>query len=192
MVRSAGWRHVVGASLLPAGVKPLLGVPAAVIGAGITQLSDLIGRAADQVEDRVFNAPPTDALRHLAQVLLDLAHAHDPEHGIADRAVGRLRSTGGTLRIDELAGDLSVSTRRLERHFLTNVGLSPKLFARLVRFDRAVRDLALRGEVSWARFATDHGYSDQAHFINEFREFAGITPVEFEAESRDGPDPGGA
>jgi transcriptional regulator GlxA family with amidase domain len=85
--------------------------------------------------------------------------------------------------MDDLTRDLNVSPRRLERQFLTHVGMSPKLFARLVRFDRTVRDLARRGDTPWARFALAHGYSDQAHFINEFREFAGVTPVEFERES---------
>ena len=97
------------------------------------------------------------------------------------------RRSKGTTRIDDLASDMNLSTRRLERHFLTHVGLTPKLHARLVRFDCAVRDLAKRGTTPWAMFALDHGYSDQAHFINVFREFAGVTPAEFEAESRDLP-----
>jgi len=80
--------------------------------------------------------------------------------------------------------DLNVSARRLERHFLAQVGLPPKLFSRVVRFDRAVRDLAGRGTASWSRFALAHGYTDQAHFINEFREFAGVSPAEYDAEMR--------
>jgi transcriptional regulator GlxA family with amidase domain len=94
-----------------------------------------------------------------------------------------VHSTRGRKRIDSLVADLNVSSRRLERSFLTHVGMSPKLFSRLVRFDRAVRDLAARGETPWSQFALAHGYSDQAHFINEFKEFAGVTPVEFEGES---------
>jgi transcriptional regulator GlxA family with amidase domain len=90
----------------------------------------------------------------------------------------------GRERIDALVADLNTSPRRLERHFLTHVGMSPKLFSRLVRFDRAVRDLAIRGNTPWAQFAVAHGYSDQAHFINEFREFAGVTPAELEHENR--------
>ena len=84
--------------------------------------------------------------------------------------------------MDALTRDLSVSPRKLERHFLSHVGMSPKLFSRLVRFDRAVRDLSKRGDRSWTDFALAHGYSDQAHFINEFREFSGVTPTEFESE----------
>ena len=95
-----------------------------------------------------------------------------------------VRDAAGQRRIDAVVGDLNVSARKLERQFLTQVGMTPKLFSRLVRFDRAVRDLASRGATPWSQFALAHGYSDQAHFINEFREFAGVTPAEFEAESR--------
>jgi transcriptional regulator GlxA family with amidase domain len=136
----------------------------------------------------VIDGPPESALQRLADALFELGRSRAPDPALADHAVGLLRRAGGLLRIDALADDLSVSTRRLERHFLKSVGVPPKLFARLVRFDRAVRDLPSRGITSWAQFAVDHGYSDQAHFINEFHEFAGVSPAELEAESQSSPD----
>jgi AraC-like DNA-binding protein len=184
MVQSVGWRHVIGASLLPTGTVPLLRAPASVIGERVAFLADLLGRAGSELEERVLDGPADGALQRLADALFELGRSRAPDLAVADHAVGLLRQAGGVLRIDALADDLSVSTRRLERHFLKSVGLPPKLFARLVRFDRAVRDLPSRGTTPWAQFATDHGYSDQAHFINEFHEFAGVSPSELEAESR--------
>jgi AraC-like DNA-binding protein len=184
IVQSVGWRHIIGASLRPAGVEPLLGLPAAAIGESVALLHDVIGRQADEIEDRVLGGPPESALRRMADALLRWQGTLDAPDAVAHRAEALVRGARGRKRIDALAGDLNMSPRRLERHFLAHVGLTPKLFSRLVRFDRAVRDLSTRGETSWSQFALAHGYADQAHFINEFREFAGVTPTELEAENR--------
>jgi AraC-like DNA-binding protein len=184
IVRSVGWRHVIGASLRPAGVEPLLGLPAAVIGESVALLRDVIGRQADEIEDRILSGPPDTAMRRMAAVLQRWHGTLEAPDAVSHRAERLVRQASGRARIDALAGDLNISARRLERHFLAHVGMTPKLFSRLVRFDRAVRDLNRRGTTSWSQFALAHGYSDQAHFINEFREFAGVTPTELEAENR--------
>jgi AraC-like DNA-binding protein len=184
IVRSVGWRHVIGASLRPAGVEPLLGLPAAVIGESVALLRDVIGRQADEIEDRILSGPPATVLRRMADVLQHWHGALEAPDVVSHRAEHLVRQASGRARIDALAGDLNISARRLERHFLAHVGMTPKLFSRLVRFDRAVRDLNRRGTTSWSQFALAHGYTDQAHFINEFREFAGVTPTELETENR--------
>jgi AraC-like DNA-binding protein len=185
VVHSAGWRHVIGASLRPAGVLPLLGVPAPAIGESLLVLTDLLGRDADRFEDQVLTGAPEAALERMAWALMERGSSVDWDENVAHRGARLVHEARGRKRIDELARDLNVSGRGLERQFLAHVGLTPKLFSRLVRFDRAVRHLAGRGQTSWAAFAIAHGYADQAHFINEFREFAGVTPTEFEAQSDD-------
>jgi AraC-like DNA-binding protein len=184
VVRSVGWRHVIGASLSPEGVLPILRVPAAVLGERVALLADVVGpTVAAMFEDRVLDARPELAVTMLGDVLLERRRAAPPPDALVQQAVRSVRRTRGRQRIDALATTLNLSPRRLERHFLTHVGMSPKLFSRLVRFDRAARALRLRGATSWADFAVAHGYSDQAHFINEFREFAGVPPAEFEREN---------
>jgi AraC-like DNA-binding protein len=183
IVQSVGWRHILGASLRPEGVQPLLGLPAAVVGESVAFLNDVIGADAARIEDRVLSGAPEGAMRRLAEVLLERRRSAAPPDATAHRAVGLVHAARGRKRIDALVSELNVSPRRLERNFLAHVGMSPKLFSRLVRFDRAVRDLAARGAKPWSQFALEHGYADQAHFINEFREFAGVTPAEFEREN---------
>lgn len=183
VVRSVGWRHVIGASLAPEGVEPLLGIPAGVIGESVAMLHDIIGNAAGLIEERVLDGSAEGALRRLADVLWERRRAAPPPDATVGRAAALVREAAGRKRMDALTSDLDISARSLERKFLTHVGMSPKLFSRLVRFDRVIRDLARRGETPWTQFALAHGYSDQAHFINEFREFAGVTPEEFEREN---------
>ena len=183
IVRSVGWNHIVGVSLLPAGVEPILGVPARVIGEHLALLADVIGARAAELEERVIDGDPTRSLARLTDELVRLRRSR---HGnaVVTKTVRALREAGGTARIDAVASAANLSTRHLERHFLEHVGISPKVFARLVRFDRAARGIPSRGARSWSEFALAHGYSDQAHFINDFKEFAGITPTQFEVEVR--------
>jgi transcriptional regulator GlxA family with amidase domain len=135
------------------------------------------------LEDRVLSASPEWALAALGDVLIERRRTAPPPDATTHQAVRLVLRARGRQRIGALAAGLNLSPRRLERHFLAHVGMSPKLFSRLVRFDRAVRGLRVRGATSWADFAVAHGYTDQAHFINEFREFAGVPPVEFEREN---------
>jgi AraC-like DNA-binding protein len=181
VARSAGWRRVLGASLLPTGVEPLLGLPARVIGETIVLLADVIGSDAAELEERVLVGPDGLALARFGDALVRLL-ASSEAHPLVARAVTSVRHTGGQQRMEGLARDNNVSTRHLERTFLEHVGIGPKLFSRLVRFDRAAREIPRRGRLPWSQFALVHGYSDQAHLINEFKLFAGTTPGEVELE----------
>ena len=79
---------------------------------------------------------------------------------------------------EELARHAGLSARQFRRLCIEQTGVGPKVLCRIVRFRHAVNDIAGAG-MNWAEFALDHGYYDQAHFINEFREFSGVTPVEY-------------
>jgi AraC-like DNA-binding protein len=190
IARSAGWRHAVGVCLLPEGVPPVLGLPAREIGERLAYLHDVIGNRAADMETRVIADGSEGALGRLRDYLIDLRRRMEVPGSLIHRAVAIMRRSRAPARIDSIVDTLNVSSRTLERQFLDQVGVSPKLYSRLVRFDRAVRNLDHRGRATWAQFAIAHGYSDQAHFINEFKEFAGVTPTEFEAEQRlSGPEP---
>jgi len=73
----------------------------------------------------------------------------------------------------------SISRQRLARGFHDATGLSPKLFARIVRFQGLVHALLSNDVAAWASVASDAGFYDQAHMINEFRDFAGAPPTTF-------------
>lgn len=188
MARSAGPRRVIGASLLPSGVHPLLGVPARLIGEAVVRLSDIIGADAEELEERVLAAGEGMTFQRFAEALTRLRASRDANPLVA-RAIASIRLSGGQQRIGELARATNVSARHLERTFLEHVGLRPKLFSRLVRFDRAARDVPRRCGLSWSQFALVHGYSDQAHLINEFKIFAGVSPAEVEVELASGAIP---
>jgi AraC-like DNA-binding protein len=187
MARSIGPRRIIGASLLPPGVQALLGVPARIIGESVVRLSDIIGADAEELEERVLSAEGM-TFQRFAEALTRLRASREVNPLVA-RAIASIRLNGGQQRIDDLARDTNVSARHLERTFLEHVGLGPKLFSRLVRFDCAAREVPRRGGLSWSQFALVHGYSDQAHLINEFMIFAGVSPASVEAELASGAIP---
>lgn len=90
-----------------------------------------------------------------------------------EAAVRCLRKSGGRAGIGWLADRAGVSRRQFERRFRERVGLSPRLYGRIVRFQRAFSRL---GQASGADIAAHCGYADQAHLVREVRRFAGTVP----------------
>jgi transcriptional regulator GlxA family with amidase domain len=80
------------------------------------------------------------------------------------------------MNVDQLARESCVSVRQLERQFRERTGLSPKLYARLVRFSKAWIMREKNGGLSWLHIAHACAYADQMHMIRDFKYFAGVTP----------------
>lgn len=151
-----------------------LGVPAAELTNRSVPLDELISRArAHEVSERIA-AAPDDASR-VAVVegfLQELPFARDP---VVTRALERLSDPTSRLSLAAIAVELALSERQLERRFLLRVGMMPKRFARLARFQRAVS--LMNSAPALATVAQDAGYYDQSHFVREFRVFAGTPPA---------------
>ena len=170
--------------------EAVLGVPASAIAGGIVALEDLWGDAATRrLFDRLGDARNTvDAAAILESAIAErlAAEGRHARAELALAAADRLLSAN----VHAVAVDLGVSERHLRRVFRERVGMSPKTFAKLARFHRALR--AARGDAraSWASIAAATGYYDQAHLIAEFRAIAGVTPQGLLGELRAAPSVG--
>jgi AraC-like DNA-binding protein len=96
-----------------------------------------------------------------------------------DMAVRLIAEAKGNISINRLERETFTTRRTLERHFLEQAGIYPKMFARIVRFNEAIRFLEKNQKPNWAYFFNCLGYYDQSHFINEFRHFAGCLPSDY-------------
>ncbi|WP_229259589.1 DUF6597 domain-containing transcriptional factor [Duganella aceris] len=117
--------------------------------------------------------------------------AAPPGGVLVQRALRALDASNGGLRIEDLAATLGVSRQHLAAQFRDQVGLSPKLYARICRFRRATAALKTAparaaGTPDWAQLALDCGYFDQSHLIHDFQEFAASTPERFHFSNRPG------
>src|SRR5262249_3084784 len=143
-------------------------------------LEDLWGSQADALHERLLDAEtPAAKFRVLEQALLAQAVWPPARHSAVAFALEEFRRAERTPTVREGTDRGGLSARTFIRLFTGEVGLTPKLFCRLRRFQRAL-GLARRGRpIGWADIALDCGYYDQAHLIRDFRAFSGFTPTEF-------------
>ena len=136
-------------------------------------IEDVAGVGADLLLERAaMAATPSAALRSVAAAL-DAAVRHLELHEpLATALAHYVDNRDGDVRVSVLAEQAGVSERQLERLFREAVGLSPKLYARIVRF-RRVRAALDRGARPSAGLAQHFGYTDQSHLLRDLRSFAG-------------------
>jgi AraC-like DNA-binding protein len=167
-------------NLTPIGAHLLFGVPMDSLANRVVDLADLFGADAPRLIERLYEAG-TWSLRFdiLDEVILKRVTSARAPNRLVVRAAHVLRATRGAASIARLARDLECSQRHLIATFREEVGVTPKTYARIVRFDHAVKRLRQADGLRWAEIADASGYYDQAHLIRDFHEFAGQTPGQF-------------
>jgi AraC-like DNA-binding protein len=95
------------------------------------------------------------------------------------RATQLMHNNGGNEKIIEIASELGISERTLGRRFERNVGVVPKTFSSILRFQTALNHLQARNFDSLSGLAFDLGYADQSHFNRSFKLYTGTTPLEY-------------
>ena len=121
-----------------------------------------------------------DSLEHRARVtddfLLAVLVARPGADGISVIANDILRRHG-QVRISDLAHRSGLGLRQFERRFAEQIGVRPKLYARIARFEAALDGRARSRTSSWTEVAHAFGYHDQMHLIHDFERFSGETPT---------------
>jgi AraC-like DNA-binding protein len=178
----------VQVDLEPTALRRLTGVPAGALAAETVELEDLLGPAARWLAERLHDARDAQARFAIVDDLLlrRLADAPPPRRPDVERAWTLLRASRGRVRTDELAAAVGCSRRTLSARFGEEVGVGPKLAARLVRLEHVRARL---GTAPLARIAAEHGFTDQAHLSREVRALTGRSPTELLAQSRPTPFP---
>lgn len=131
------------------------------------------------LRERLLDAH-TPALRFqvFEEVLLGhLSPAFDPA---IQYAITELRAG---VPLAQVVMRLGISARTLERRFSTQVGIRPKRFARVLRLQRVLGSVRRSSQPDWCALAAEHGYTDQAHLIHDFRDLADITPSQYKPQS---------
>jgi AraC-like DNA-binding protein len=175
LVAPRDMKRLVGVIFRPGGLGPWLRERASLFYQQSLSLCDLWHM--QPWRERMCEADsPHDVLHILDEALC--RHAPRPERrGHVSRAVHLLNR----LNVRETAIELGISERRLHLIFSEDVGLSPKQYGRVHRFQRAVHALHQGVDMKWAELALSCGYADQAHFSRDFHSFSGIDPTTYVA-----------
>jgi AraC-like DNA-binding protein len=171
--------NVVGACLTPAGLPTLVAPPAQELAESDVALADLWKpRDVARLRERLHEAVSADGrLDVLEAWLLARYHAREP-HPVVAYALETFMRHPATARVNAVVKRSGFSARYLIDRFKADVGLGPKRFCRVRRFQLAIgRVNPLRDD--WSAVAADCGFFDQAHLINEFRAFAGLSPTQY-------------
>jgi AraC-like DNA-binding protein len=168
---------VIGVHFRPGGAYPFLGIATSEIVDDNVALGDLWGSDGRNLRERLLEARSTsERFRVVEGVLLRRLRCGRACHPAARAAVAAF-ATGRDPSVASVAKLVGLSHRGFIDVFKREVGLTPKLYARLQRFHRVKeRIAALGGPPSWAAFALACGYFDQSHMIRDFMEFSGLSP----------------
>jgi len=145
-------------------------------------LEDVWGAAAQEMRERLRETSTPEArLRVLESFLGARLCGARSRNAMVEFALRRLGSDPGIASMRELARDTGWSERRFSQVFREEVGLTPKVWCRVQRFQQAVKRLHAGGDVRWAELALECGFYDQSHFANEFRAFSGVDATTYSA-----------
>src|SRR5262245_40108596 len=171
---------IIGVHFKPGGAFPFLGLPAADLADTHVDLETIWGPSAGRLRERLCEAR-TSAERF--QVLQDallgrLRHGMEPHYAVSTALEMFGRNLGGPI-VREAAKYLGLSQRRFIKVFKEEVGMTPKLFSRIQRFQQTRAFILQNPSPNWANLALDFGYFDQSHLIREFLEFSGLSPTAY-------------
>jgi AraC-like DNA-binding protein len=171
---------MLGVHFKPGGAFPFLGALASELTNAHADLADLWGQPALELRERLCTITShRKRFELMEQALTCRLRRSRKVHPAVPIALHLLGPAGIGASIRDIAREVGMCQRRFRSVFAAQVGLSPKLFSRVLRFEhaRALADQINR--LDWAQLASTCGYFDQSHLINDFQEFSGFTPTEY-------------
>ncbi len=172
---------VIGIRFKAAGARALLGMSMMENTDTRLDLTQVWARESESLLDEVHCAPGIDErVRAVERFLVRrLAQSRTRPDLSITHCVDVLHAAAGRITIDDLAARCDLSARQLERRFLDEVGIPPRLLASIFRFRRVFDLLEQPQPGRWTGAALSAGYFDQAHMIRDFKRFAGQQPQAF-------------
>jgi AraC-like DNA-binding protein len=176
IIDTAEQRSTMGAVFKPGGAFPFFKLPAGELQDTDVSLDTLWGVDARLLREQLLEARTPDAkFAAFERALLNKMATSLEPHPAVRFAVCNFRRLPNRA-ISAVTDQIGMSERRFIQLFAQQVGLTPKLYCRVQRFQKVLRHIARSAAIDWAEIALTCGYFDQAHFIHDFRAFSGINP----------------
>lgn len=171
---------LLGVHFKPGGAFAFLRPPADAFRDEEVVLSDVWGSLACEMRERFLETRDPEAMFRMLEAALLRQRVRDlARHPAVEFALRAFQATPLGPGATDLGEATGLSARRFIEVFKQHVGLTPKLFSRIRRFQHVLRTTRVQADVDWADVALECGYFDQAHFIHDFRGFSGLTPTAY-------------
>jgi AraC-like DNA-binding protein len=187
IVDSSDMADLIGIVFAPGGFAPFASDAAHLFSNQSVALFDIWGSQANILRDHLRGLPSPQARLHCFEKFLhhrfalQLARRAPTRSAEIEFALRRFERIPNVASVRETARQIGWSERRFSQVFREEVGLAPKVWCRIQRFQRAVRQLHAGADMRWAELALECGYYDQSHFANEFRAFSGVDATTYSA-----------
>jgi AraC-like DNA-binding protein len=170
---------IIGVHFKPGGAFPFLGLPAGDLADTHVDLETLWGPPAGRLRERLCEARTSaERFQLLQEALLRRLRHGVEQHYAVSAALEMFRKNQAGPRVREAAKYIGLSQRRFIQVFKAEVGITPKLFSRIQRFQQTRTFIQHNPSINWADLAVDLGYFDQSHLIREFLEFSALSPTD--------------
>lgn len=180
VIDTACQASTMGVHFKPGGALPFLNLPADVLRNEHISLDTLWGPEALELREQLLESEkPAARFAVLEQFLMKQMNRSATHHPAVIFALQKLQANHGSTKIADVIEQIGLSQRRFIQLFKEEVGLTPKQFDRLHRFQHVLRLIEAGEPVEWTDLALACGYYDQAHFIHDFRSFSGFSPAAF-------------
>jgi AraC-like DNA-binding protein len=171
-------RYCIGVHFKPGGAHAFLEGSTGELADGAVPLEMIWGRDASRLREQLHEATtPSAKLDILANALI-ARQRDDGDDPVVAHALDIFARHPGA-RVGDVARQTALSRKRFIRVFFDRVGVTPKRYWRIRRFQRVLRHIRRRAPDRWSAVAMRYGYADQAHLIREFRELSGLTPTTY-------------
>lgn len=180
IIDTAKLRSAMGVVFWPGGVHAFLGPLTDAFHNKNVSLDLIWGSMVRSLRDRLRAAnEPVEKFRLLEVALLQHVNERLQLNTAVRYALQEFAHRPEIPRVQELAHEAGLSRRRFSQLFREQIGLTPKLYCRLQRFQNMLKLIASSASVDWAQLALAAGYSDQAHLAHEFHDFSGLSPSDY-------------
>lgn len=173
-LENTGASGIVGVKLKPAAVTYLFQIEMDALADRVVDLQEILGQRFESVTTSINAQKSHEEIINLFNSFFKSQQEVEYDERI-EGALALLFEKHGDERVSDLIAKLNITERQLERLFKKYIGLSPKFYARIIRFSY-IFQLMQEGDQSWVDIAFQSGYYDQAHFIRDFKAFSGEDP----------------
>jgi AraC-like DNA-binding protein len=180
VIEQPSWQRVLGVRLKPAGAYAITGAQLADACGLSVDAHDVFGPAAGELVERCQARSVEDRFGVTLAWLRERLRGARAMTPAVSWAIRRIEQSGGAIEIDAIRRQTAWSKPQMIAAFRDEIGMTPKLYARIVRFRRVLRMLQ-DGEGPLAAVALGADYYDQPHMARDFRALAGLTPRQFVA-----------